>query len=76
MMRPWVFLGSLGCASFGGGTICAGRCSGALQLHVFVFYTRCPRSALFNPFLEEGSPTQIDYGKQGTLILTSQIWRT
>ena len=28
-------------------------------------------------FLGEGSPAKIDYGKKsGTLILTSQVWRT
>ena len=31
----------------------------------------------FYPFLGEGSPTKLDYRKKvGTLILTSQIWRT
>ena len=28
------------------------------------------------PFLGEGSPTKIDYREKGTLILTSQMWRT
>ena len=30
----------------------------------------------FYPFVGEGSPTKLDYIKKGTLILTSQIWRT
>ena len=36
-----------------------------------------PPVASFYPFFGEGSPTKIDYRKRkGTLIRTSQIWRT
>ena len=44
--------------------------------------TRFSSSALSHPFLGEGSPTKIDVQQNnkkkstGTLILTSQIWRT
>ena len=33
--------------------------------------------ALLSPFLGQGSPSALDYSKKvGTLVLTSQIWRT
>ena len=39
-------------------------------------WARSPSSALLSPFWGEGSPTKIGLKKVGTLIPSSQIWRT
>ena len=43
------------------------------NIRPFFTFTRCPSSALLSPFLGEGSPTDVDYRKKGTLILTSRL---
>ena len=44
-----------------------------IHTHLRGSFTRSPNSALAHPFLEEGSPTKIDYSKKGTLILASVL---
>ena len=46
--------------------------TGKATLKTFSLGPRCTSL----PFFGEGSCTKIDYRKKGTLIRTSQIWRT
>ena len=49
------------------------ECKAASQLPQLQFFGLGPPVVPFYPFLGEGSPTKTDYGKKGTLILTTLL---
>ena len=59
-------------SSFQGGVLSGVPEMGDIARFCFVF-PRSPSTALLSPFLGEGSPTNIDYRKKGTLSLTSLL---